>query len=194
MTKAERTRQFIIEQSAPVFNTKGIAGTAMSDIMEATKMAKGGLYGHFESKEELSYAVVDYSLDLLSKKVTTALNKYQTAKEKLFAYMDFFNQPECAIKGGCPMLNFGMEADSTNPVINKKIKQNIIKSQQFIAGIIKEGVENQEFKPDLDADGFAVKLFALMEGGTMITNVIGDNSQMNNIIKMLRAEIEAQLT
>jgi hypothetical protein len=33
-----------------------------------------------------------------------------------------------------------------------------------------------------------------MEGGTMITNVIGDNSQMNNIIKMLRAEIEAQLT
>jgi TetR/AcrR family transcriptional repressor of nem operon len=194
MTKAERTRQFIIEQSAPVFNTKGIAGTAMSDIMEATKMAKGGLYGHFESKEDLSYAVVDYSLNLISKKVITKLNKCQTAKEKLFAYMDFFNQTECAIKGGCPMLNFGMEADNTNPVINKKIKENIIKSQQFVAGIINDGIAAGEFKPTINANEFAIKLFALMEGGTMISNVFGDNSQMNTIVNMLKSEIEAQLT
>jgi len=51
MTKSERTRQFIIETSAPIFNTKGIAATAYSDVMQATKMAKGGLYGLSWSKK-----------------------------------------------------------------------------------------------------------------------------------------------
>ena len=62
MTKAEKTRQFIIEQTAPIFNTKGVAATSINDIMEATKLAKGSLYVHFENKEELSYYAVDYNL------------------------------------------------------------------------------------------------------------------------------------
>src|SRR5262245_23427611 len=115
MTKAERTRQFIIEQSAPIFNTKGLAATAMSDIMEATKMAKGGLYGHFESKEELAHTVVDYNLSKLLGKLEQAINNARTAKEKLFAYLDFNKSPlSTPLLGGCPLINFGMEADDTD--------------------------------------------------------------------------------
>ena len=58
--KAERTKQFIIEQSAPIFNAKGIAGTTIDDILAATKMAKGGIYGNFENKEAISIASVDF--------------------------------------------------------------------------------------------------------------------------------------
>jgi TetR/AcrR family transcriptional repressor of nem operon len=89
MTKAERTRQFIIEQSAPLFNTKGVAGTAMSDIMEATKMAKGGLYGHFESKDELSHAVVDHCLSTLGEKITTRLIKKKPLKASCLLILIF---------------------------------------------------------------------------------------------------------
>jgi len=39
MNKGEQTRQMIIEQSAPIFNKKGIAATAMSDIMDATDLS-----------------------------------------------------------------------------------------------------------------------------------------------------------
>jgi hypothetical protein len=39
MNKAEKTRQFIIEKTAPLFNTKGVAATAVTDIMEVTQMA-----------------------------------------------------------------------------------------------------------------------------------------------------------
>ena len=91
MTKAERTRQFIIETSAPIFNTKGIAATAYSDVMQATKMAKGGLYGHFGSKDQLSAAVVDYNLKKLVEKVQQAIGNAGTAKEKLFAWLDALN-------------------------------------------------------------------------------------------------------
>ena len=54
MTKGEETRQFIIEKAAPIFNTKGIAATSMSDSMEATKLSKGIMYVHFDNKVVLA--------------------------------------------------------------------------------------------------------------------------------------------
>ena len=36
MNKAEKTRQFIVEKTAPIFNMKGDAGTSLSDMTEAT--------------------------------------------------------------------------------------------------------------------------------------------------------------
>lgn len=195
MTKAERTRQFIIEQSAPLFNTKGVAGTAMSDIMEATKMAKGGLYGHFESKEELSHAVVDYCLKTAGQKQAAALNKHTTAKAKLFALLDFHADPlKPAIAGGCPMVNFGMEADDTCSIIRGKIKDSMELSENTITNIINDGIAAGEFKADANAPELAIKIFAMLEGGAVISRVSNDSRQMKTIVKILKADIEYHLT
>src|SRR5580704_4083396 len=51
--KGEQTRQEIIRKAAPIFNQKGYSGTALSDLMRATGLGKGGIYRHFESKQEL---------------------------------------------------------------------------------------------------------------------------------------------
>src|ERR1700753_465240 len=91
MTKAERTRQFIIEKAAPIFNQKGIAGTSMSDIMEATKLAKGGLYGHFDSKEALCLEVFTYLTTLTHDAVTRIISEKATAKEKLTVLLDYYD-------------------------------------------------------------------------------------------------------
>jgi TetR/AcrR family transcriptional repressor of nem operon len=194
MTKSERTRQFIIEQSAPLFNTKGVAGTAMSDIMEATKMAKGGLYGHFESKDELSHAVVDYCLSSLGEKITAVINKQKTAKGKLFAYLDFLSTTENPpLQGGCPMINFGMEADDTSAAINQKVKQGMEWSVNKITNIIIEGIGTGEFYANWNAKEFAVKLFSMTEGAIVIARVMGSNAQMLTVIKILKKEIEEQV-
>ncbi|PZR29384.1 MAG: TetR/AcrR family transcriptional regulator [Citrobacter freundii] len=191
MTKAEKTRQFIIEQSAPLFNTKGLAGTSMSDIMEATGMAKGGLYGHFETKEDLSYAVVDYNTSQVGLKLRAAIGKAKTAKGKLEAALDFFSNPmKPPVEGGCPLLNFGMEADDTNQVIRKKIKNGIDETESVLQKIIEEGIASGEFKNTNNAREMAIKMFAMIEGATMICRVAGHNNQMKIIIDILRKDLE----
>ncbi|HWZ04629.1 MAG TPA: TetR family transcriptional regulator, partial [Mucilaginibacter sp.] len=82
MTKAERTRQFIIEKAAPIFNKKGIAGTAISDIMEVTKLAKGGVYGNFESKEEICLEAFNYLTTSLGNAINQSMDGKKSAKEK----------------------------------------------------------------------------------------------------------------
>lgn len=194
MSKSERTRQFIIETSAPLFNTHGYAGTSFSDVMAATKMAKGGLYGHFDSKDDLYYAVVDFNLSKLAGKVEQTVNRSITAKEKLFTFLEIFSTPmQFPIQGGCPMLNFGTESDDSNPIVRQKVKGTIISAQTRIASIIGHGIESGEFKPDFDAREFSIQMMTMIEGGTLIGRVLETNSQMEVVIKLLKKEIESQL-
>ena len=80
MAKGKETRQLIIQKAATIFNTKGIAATSMSDIMEVTGLSKGSLYVHFESKDDLAEDAADYSLDILIQKITAAIKKEKKAK------------------------------------------------------------------------------------------------------------------
>lgn len=191
MTKSERTRQFIIEQSATLFNTRGLAGTAMSDVMEVTKMAKGGLYGHFESKEVLSQAVVDYNLQKLVSSVERAIAAEDTFKDKLIAFIGVFKSPlHFPVDGGCPLLNFGTEADDTNQGVKDKLKAVIEMAQKKCQHLIQQGIKSGEFKKTFDAREFSIIMFSLMEGGTLIGRVLNTNSQMTVIVKMLKRQIE----
>ena len=59
VTKGTRTRRKIIEKSMQLFSVKGYYNTSVSDILEAADRTKGGLYGHFASKEDIWYAVYE---------------------------------------------------------------------------------------------------------------------------------------
>src|SRR5882757_1273237 len=170
MSKGEQTRQMIIGQSAPIFNKKGIAATAMSDIMDATKLSKGTLYIHFDNKDVLAEAVVDYNMELLERRIMAALNRYENPKDKLFAYIDAYRNPlNPPVDGGCPMLNFGMEADDQNEVVREKVAKAVNQSQQMIVDIIARGVRQGIFKADWNYKEFATLMFAMIEGGILIS-------------------------
>jgi len=68
MSKAEKTKQFIIEKTAPVFNTKGYTSTSLSDITKSTGLTKGSIYGNFENKEEVALEAYRYNAGLLKEK------------------------------------------------------------------------------------------------------------------------------
>lgn len=191
MTKGEETRQFIIEKAAPIFNTKGIAATAMSDIMEATKLSKGSMYVHFENKEVLACAAVDHNMKILGDRLEAKISKCKTAKEALFTYIDFFsNGVNPPLEGGCPLLNFGTEADDTNPVVKEKINKGIQLNQQLLEQIILRGINNAEFNPNWNAAEFSTVMFAMMEGGHLMARMAGSNDKMKIITKTLKKIIE----
>jgi TetR/AcrR family transcriptional repressor of nem operon len=191
MTKAERTRQFIIEQAAPIVNKKGMAGTAISDIMEATKLAKGGIYGNFESKDEICLEVFNYLSKSVAMNVITVMQAEKSAKAKLFAYMDFYlNNLLLSKRGGCPILNFGTEADDTNPIIKHRVGEAIKASQARISNVINDGKASGEFRNDIDGEAFAIKMYSLIEGGIMIGRVLGTTDQAKVFINMLKTEVE----
>jgi len=190
MTKGEETRQFIIEKAAPIFNTKGIAATSMSDIMEATKLSKGSMYVHFENKDVLACAAVDHNMKILNSKLEAEIVKAKTAKEQLFAYIDFFSNPiNPPVIGGCPLLNFGTEADDTNPVVKEKVNRVIQRGQSLLTSIMEKGISEGEFNPNGKARELATVIFAMLEGGHLMSRMSGNNESMKTIVATLKKMI-----
>jgi len=191
MSKSERTRQFIIEKAAPIINRKGMAGTSISDIMEATKMAKGGVYGNFESKEEICCEALNYLLKQAETALGVAIAAKDSYKEKLFAVIDYFKD-SLTIPGhyGCPMMNFGTESDDTNPAVRQQVNKAITHTEEQIAKLVRAGIGTGEFDEGFHPGNFSVKAFAMIEGGMWISRVQGNTRQMRLISDLLKKEIE----
>lgn len=196
MGKAERTKQFIIEQAAPIFNEKGIAGTSVDDVLKAAKVAKGCLYNHFENKEALANETIDYLFERTTSCISLAMSREKTAKGKIHAYLDYNKDPFNTItSGGCPILNMAIESDDNSPVIKEKTRKVIITGQKGFSDILLKGIEDGEYSSSLNTVEFAFKMFAAIEGATMMCRILGSNKSMLSLIKGLKKELSTyQLT
>jgi len=192
LTKAERTKQFILETAAPIFNQKGISGANIDDVLDAAKLTKGCLYGHFESKEDLALQVIDFMLDTNGEKILLTISKGKTAKAKVFAYLDFYKDPlDTYLKGGCPVFNIAVESDDNFPVIKEKIAGTIRRGQELFVTILNQGIENGEFSDKLDPAIYAFKAVAAVEGALVMCRTMNTAKPMSGLIKSLKAELES---
>jgi AcrR family transcriptional regulator len=191
LTKAEKTKQFILETAVPLYNEKGISGVNIDDVLAATKLTKGCLYGHFENKEDLSEQVIDLSLKMITEKIRTAVYKGKTIKGKIFAFLDFYKNPiETYVSGGCPIFNTAVEADDNYPLIKEKVAKVFRNGQQELTALLQEGINNGEFSNTLDPVVLAFKLVASVEGGIVMCRVMGTAKPMQGLIKSLKNELE----
>ncbi|WP_263602710.1 TetR/AcrR family transcriptional regulator [Chryseobacterium sp. PET-29] len=190
-TKAEKTKQFILETAAPLYNEKGISGVSIDDVLEATKLTKGCIYGHFQGKEDLSEQVIEYSLNHLTEKITAAVLKEKSAKDKINAFMDFYKNPiNTFIDGGCPLFNTAVEADDNFPSIKQKVAARFAAGQEALSGILQEGIESGEFSSKLNPKRFAFKMVAAIEGGIVICRTIDSAKPMYDLVQDLKDELQ----
>lgn len=191
LTKAERTKQFILETAAPLYNEKGISGVSIDDVLEATKLTKGCIYGHFQGKDNLSEQVIEYSLNSMTEKVAATVLKQTTAKGKVNAFIDFYKNPiDTYIAGGCPIFNTAVEADDNFPAIKQKVAKKLLEGQQALSDIIKQGIDDGEFSQQLDPQRFAFKLVAAIEGAIVICRTINSAQPMYDLVNDLKKELD----
>jgi TetR/AcrR family transcriptional repressor of nem operon len=185
LSKAERTRQFIIETTAPIFNMKGYEGTSLSDLTEATGLTKGSIYGNFGNKEEVALACFDHNLGRVSHTIAERIAQAPTFFDKLMVYVQVYNSYSAMPfpKGGCPILNTAIEADDTNPLLKEKAANAILKWKKNIISLIQSGIQAGEFRKDTDATQTALAVIALIEGGIMIAKVTAQPGNLDKVLK-----------
>lgn len=73
LTKGEQARERIISVAEALFNKQGFDGASMRDIAAAAEMQPASMYYHFDSKEELLWAVWEKGGVELLNRVTAAI-------------------------------------------------------------------------------------------------------------------------
>lgn len=195
LSKSEKTKRYIIEQSAPVFNQKGFAGTSMADIMEVTSLTKGGIYGNFESKDQIALAVFDYNLQLLFDSYRAKIKAEKDAIGKLHALLGYYKNinyhPD--LPGGCPILNTSIEADDTHPELKARVVKAIDVWRETVIKLIENGKRYHQIKPQVNSRKMANVFIALVEGGVMLAKAYQNNKYVLDVFDHIKYTIERDL-
>jgi AcrR family transcriptional regulator len=184
VTKSERTRQSIIEQTAPLFNKKGFDGTTLSDLTKATGLTKGALYGNFTDKEDIAMEAFKYSIRKVKSLVSDKVSKAPTFKKQLIALLEFYAEYVITppVPGGCPLLNSAVEADDYRLSMRKIVAKELISTVEFIASLVRKGIKAGEFVNTVKADELAYVLFCSVEGALMFARVERSREPMDIIV------------
>src|SRR6266849_9718623 len=76
-------RQEILRTAARLFQQQGYDGTSMNDVAAALKLSKGGLYHHFQSKDEILFNLMNHAMDITEERVISAVKSIADPEERL---------------------------------------------------------------------------------------------------------------
>src|SRR5262245_54318215 len=193
MRKGEQTRQMIVARAARVFNVRGYFGASISDLIRETKLGKGGIYNHFDSKETLALEAFDYAVELVRERFRVALAGQARAADRLLAIVDVFRSliDEPPLPGGCPVLNTAIEADDTNPALRDRARQAMAEWQGLVIRTVRKGVKAGDLRPDTDPEALATVITAALEGAVMLSKLYSDPVHMHRVVNHLTAHVRS---
>ena len=142
--EAEERKKEILDIAEDLFTAKGYDNTSTADILERAHIARGTMYYHFKSKEEILDALIDRIIQGVVCNVKSALSYKVPAPKKIISFVGAM-RVDSAI---------GKEiADHAHKPQNALMHQKILNSLLAVltpiaAGIIKDGIKEGSLSTD----------------------------------------------
>src|SRR5271157_2039355 len=142
------TLEDIVSAAAKVFRTKGYHAATVRDIADEVGLLKGSLYHHFDSKEELLYLVVKEPIAQMYRTMAEIAAADGRATDKLrraiSAHLEAFDRhyPHLFV--------YLRERESVKRRFREMIGFSPKEYERCWQQILRDGIENGEFRPDLD--------------------------------------------
>ncbi len=193
MPKSEKTRRFILEKAAPIFNKKGYAGTSLSDLTRATGLTKGSIYGNFKNKDEVAIEAFRYNVGNIARYFAREMEKKDTCIDKLLVYPRAYRKLYSAMvaHGGCPILNTATEADDTHQVLCRLTMEAIAAWKAAIVKLVEAARKNGEAKAETEPEKIAHIMLSLFEGGGILAKIAREEDYIQHAIDHVEQLIES---
>ncbi|MCA1294336.1 TetR/AcrR family transcriptional regulator [Paenibacillus sp. alder61] len=134
---AEERKNEILDAADELFGQKGFEGTSTNDILEKVGIARGTLYHHFKSKEDIMDALIErYSARLLSAAREVAADRSVPVVERIVRVVMALN-----LSGGSSEEIMEQIHKPENALMHRKIQKFIIGGvPPILTEIIREGI------------------------------------------------------
>ena len=174
MTKnlsADVRKQQIFEAAMAVCSAQGYHATRMQDIAAAAGVSKGSLYYYFHTKQELFVELLEEFLSAergrLKKKLATGMPARQTLQEAFYEGFKQADEMPGLMRG---MIDFYVLA-VREAEFRERFDGYYAEWVSLCADVIRRGIANGEFSPDLDPDSTGWSLVTALDG-VMLTHIM----------------------
>ncbi|MBT4088571.1 MAG: TetR/AcrR family transcriptional regulator [Deltaproteobacteria bacterium] len=186
--KGTQTRQKIVEKSLQLFSIKGYYNTSVNDILIATQLTKGGLYGHFPSKEEIWYAVYAEAVKIWRSLVFSGIkdNSSPVARIEQIIENDIRNYLGGDVfEGGCFFLNMLVELSGQSASMSKPILRGFVRFSRLMRKWLEEADRHGLLKPGLNYRDIANFIVISLNGAAALYTSSRDRDILNQTIGQL---------
>ncbi len=160
MGKQER-RELILLAATELFSRKGFAALTMDDIAREARVSKGGLYRHFQSKDELfsvlGIRLIERLLDVL--RAVIAENAAHSGLTTIRACIEEgFRLTEC----DPAVMDFvfaATESESSGMVLSAECQQSIAIVAELVVALIERGRVDGSIRTDVAIEHLALNLW-----------------------------------
>jgi AcrR family transcriptional regulator len=178
--EAEERRNEILDAAEELFGQKGFDGTSTNDILEKVGIARGTLYYHFKSKEDIMDALIErYNVRVLGAAQKIAADKSIPVNERIIRVVMALN-----ISSGSSKEIMDHIHKPQNALMHQKIQKVILNGvTPILTGIIREGIEQGMFNTPFP--------YECMEMVVAYTNTVFDDDMVEMTNEELVSRIQA---
>lgn len=164
MTKGQDTKNTILRIALDMASRSSLESVTIGSLAKATEMSKSGLFAHFQSKENLQIAILEYAATEFIENVVLPALKEKAGIPRIKALVERWIEWGSRLKGGCIFVSASTEF-SERP---GKVRDFLLSQQQaWIESLKKIGesaVRAHDFRKNMDCDQFAFDLYSLLMG------------------------------
>ncbi len=191
--KGEQTRRMIVERSLQLFSVKGYYNTSIRDILEATGLTKGGLYGHFASKEAVWYEVYDEAVRIWREIVFDGM----PGSDDPLGRIDHFIVSDLrsylggqVFAGGCFFLNMLVELSGQSASMSRQILRGFVQLSRLLQRWLEEAERRRIIRPGLHHREIANFIVISLNGAAALYISSRDRSILEITITQLRQYLQ----
>jgi TetR/AcrR family transcriptional repressor of nem operon len=187
--KGAQTRENIIEKSLQLFCIKGYYNTSINDILQATGLTKGGLYGHFPSKEDIWYAVYNEALTIWKAVVFQGIELGSKPLERIQALIenDIRNKlGNNVFEGGCFFHSMLVELSGQSEAMSDLILQGFAQLAGLLCTWLEQADQQGMLKAGLNFKEIANYIIISLNGAAALYAASRDPAILDQTVSQLR--------
>ncbi|MCC8356281.1 MAG: TetR/AcrR family transcriptional regulator [Oscillospiraceae bacterium] len=143
---AKERRNEILDIAQRLFHEKGYGQTTIEDILKEAGIAKGTIYYHFKSKEEILSAMIDRQLDRREEEFCRiAENETLTPVEKLMQVISLQAQQGTLAEG--------LHEKENAELHQKTFQRSLLRFAPIMTKIVEQGIKKGDFSTPYPREG-----------------------------------------
>ncbi len=190
--KGVKTRCNIVSKAMQLFSIKGYYHTGINDILSATGLTKGGLYGHFRSKEDIWYAVYDQAVvtwrTIVFKDIRDVVDPLERIEKVVSRHLDAYLAND-VFEGGCFFVNMLVELSGQSTSMSRHLLSGFVRFARLIQSWLDEAADSGMLKNGLDTRATANYILISLNGAATLYAATRDRT----VLRMTGGQIDFYL-
>ena len=183
--RREETRQKLIDSALTVFATHGFERATVDEIVRDAGFSKGAFYVHFESKEDLFWAMLEGRIETLQETMRGALDTTQSVADNERRILEAIFALDKKDKHWPALFVEFVAHAARNEKVREKLHEMYRRWHSFTVEMLEEGRKAGRVRTDMELDFMASVTMALIEGSLMQSRLAPKPVRLDDMVEPL---------